>query len=216
MVVLDPGHGGKDAGAMGPGGLREADVTLAVALSVRELLRMPQLDVRLTRETDRYVGLGVRAEMANNAQGRLFLSIHCNSAANPRAAGIETWHFRGSRLGRQLAAEVQRQMTAEFPRRKDRGVKAGGFLVLRETAMPAALAELEFIHSAEGEAHLGDPNVQARYADALAAAVLEVMGFEMVGGVGGEIRFAAAKADPRPRLTSALKTFYRAFGPDEQ
>ncbi|MCX7764169.1 MAG: N-acetylmuramoyl-L-alanine amidase [Bacteroidia bacterium] len=91
LVVIDPGHGGKDPGALGKAH-KEKDITLSVSLKLAELLRKdPLFRPLLTRETDVFVELNTRAEIANKAHADLFLSIHCN--ANPRrdVAGSETY-----------------------------------------------------------------------------------------------------------------------------
>ncbi|MFQ6066409.1 MAG: N-acetylmuramoyl-L-alanine amidase [bacterium] len=91
-VILDPGHGGEDPGAIGPTGLKEKKVTLAVALEVADLLKDEAgIYVYLTRTDDRFIPLDRRTEMANQWGGDLFVSIHANAAFNQRASGIETF-----------------------------------------------------------------------------------------------------------------------------
>jgi N-acetylmuramoyl-L-alanine amidase len=91
-VVIDPGHGGHDVGAVGPRGILEKDVNLGVALELRRWLeRESGLDVVLTRERDEYVELADRAEAANTAAGDIFISLHCNSWFNDGAHGLETY-----------------------------------------------------------------------------------------------------------------------------
>jgi len=92
ILVLDPGHGGSDPGAVW-GKYHEADLNLAVALALGELLEreMPDVDVRFTRRDDRKVGLAERGRFANKAGADLFLSIHANYAANTTASGTETY-----------------------------------------------------------------------------------------------------------------------------
>ncbi len=90
-VVIDAGHGGHDTGAIGRGGLREKDVTLAIARKVAAQLSELGLEVILTRDDDRFIRLEDRARIANDAKGELFLSIHCNSAASRTLRGIETY-----------------------------------------------------------------------------------------------------------------------------
>lgn len=92
-VIIDPGHGGEDAGAVGPTGLKEKDLTLDMALRMRRLLQkvMPQVEVILTRTSDRYVSLEDRVKMANTAGGDLFLSLHINSSDQKEASGFELY-----------------------------------------------------------------------------------------------------------------------------
>ncbi len=90
-IVLDPGHGGWDPGAIGQGGLHEKDVTLDVARRVGPILTRDGLTVLLTREDDRYVTLEERTARANAFGADLFVSIHCNAADNRTRHGVETY-----------------------------------------------------------------------------------------------------------------------------
>ena len=90
-VVIDPGHGGSDPGAIGPSGLREKDVTLAVARLVGPVLARAGVRVALTRDDDRSVTLEERTARANGFGADLFVSIHCNAAENKTRHGIETY-----------------------------------------------------------------------------------------------------------------------------
>jgi N-acetylmuramoyl-L-alanine amidase len=92
-VVIDPGHGGHDPGAVGPSGLFEKDVVLDIALKVRDIMKKeyPYYDVVLTRDKDVFIPLKDRAKIANNVGADLFLSIHANASPNRHARGIETY-----------------------------------------------------------------------------------------------------------------------------
>jgi N-acetylmuramoyl-L-alanine amidase len=105
-VVIDAGHGGHDTGAIGPGGTREKDVSLALAHRVGDLLAESGLEVLLTRDDDTFVRLEDRARIANEAKGDLFISIHCNSAQTGTYRGVETYTLNTSsdRYSIRLAA----------------------------------------------------------------------------------------------------------------
>ncbi len=91
-IVIDAGHGGHDPGAIGPNGLREKDVVLDIALKVRELMKKkPHYEIILTRDSDIFIPLDKRAEIANKAEADLFISIHANATPNNHAKGIETY-----------------------------------------------------------------------------------------------------------------------------
>ena len=90
-IVLDPGHGGKDPGAVGPSGLKEKDVTLAIARLLKTELTGKGYRVLMTRDSDVYVGLDERTAFANNNLADLFVSIHTNASRNRRARGVETY-----------------------------------------------------------------------------------------------------------------------------
>ena len=91
-VVIDAGHGGHDSGAIGGGGLREKDVVLSVALMVGQYLEeLLDLKVVYTRKDDRFITLRNRGKIANEAGGKLFISIHANAARNRTGHGTETY-----------------------------------------------------------------------------------------------------------------------------
>jgi N-acetylmuramoyl-L-alanine amidase len=91
-IVIDPGHGGHDPGAIGPSGLREKDVVLDIARKLKEILSADPLnEVFLTRETDRFIPLEERTAIANNKNADLFVSIHANANPVRRIKGIETY-----------------------------------------------------------------------------------------------------------------------------
>lgn len=93
-VVIDPGHGGKDPGAMSKSGLKEKDIALEIALSLKELLaRNNNLQVILTRESDVYVPLEDRTVIANQKAADLFISIHVNASRNEKREGVETFYL---------------------------------------------------------------------------------------------------------------------------
>ncbi|MBE0568633.1 MAG: N-acetylmuramoyl-L-alanine amidase [Deltaproteobacteria bacterium] len=91
-VMIDPGHGGKDPGAIGPTGLKEKDVVLEIGRLVREKLsRSGEYDVRMTRDEDVFIPLEERTAMANGAHADLFVSLHINASRNRRAEGYSTY-----------------------------------------------------------------------------------------------------------------------------
>lgn len=90
-VVIDPGHGGKDPGAISPNGLKEKDVTLAVGKKLAQELQGRGYDVILTRDRDVFIPLEERTAIANSKEGDLFISVHVNAAPNQAAKGIETY-----------------------------------------------------------------------------------------------------------------------------
>jgi len=170
VVVLDPGHGGRDPGAVGPGGLAEKDINLAVALAAAEALA-GRVDLHLTRRADETVSLRARVDLANRERAAVFLSVHCNGSVYPEANGTETYHYPESRLGGKLAGLIHRRLV-EAVGRRDRGVKQAEFYVLERTACPAVLAEILFVTNPEEAAILSDPDFQRRVGKALAAGLL--------------------------------------------
>ena len=107
-IVVDPGHGGHDPGAVGPSGIQEKDVVLAIGLRLRDLFKEELgLDVVMTRSTDVFIPLEERTAIANKVGADLFVSVHANAAPNRTAAGIETYYLNLAKTDKvaQLAAK---------------------------------------------------------------------------------------------------------------
>lgn len=102
LIVLDPGHGGNDPGAIGPNKLEEKDVVLGIALRVKSYLQKHPVDVLITRDDDTFISLKNRAVFANKKDADLFVSIHCNAAYSREAKGIRTYIY--SRVASSKAA----------------------------------------------------------------------------------------------------------------
>jgi len=175
-VVIDPGHGGPDPGAVGIGGLRETDVVLDVGLQVAQLLQARGVSVSLTRTSEVDVDLPPRVALANAIGAHVFVSLHANalSLARPDVNGVETFYFEGGNSQR-LASLIQERLMAVSPGTPDRGARPGRFYVIRRTTMPSALAEMGFVTGELDAPRLADPNFRRRLALAVAAAILEYL-----------------------------------------
>ncbi len=118
-IVIDPGHGGKDPGAVGRRSLQEKVVVLQVAQALQELLRrkLPHARVILTRERDVFVPLEERANIANTQQADIFLSIHANASKRREVRGIETWYLSfaaNSERAQRIAARENNMSTHQL------------------------------------------------------------------------------------------------------
>jgi len=151
-IVIDPGHGGKDPGAV-YAGYKEKDITLPIALYLGGFLSSTSHEVNLkincvyTRTADIYVPLRDRVFIANNVKADVFISIHLNASPKHNARGEEIWIYPGStksaKLADSIATYIDEIVPGEF-----RGIKEGNFYVLRETAkkkIPAVLIEVGFL-----------------------------------------------------------------------
>jgi len=185
-IVIDPGHGGPDPGAIGVYGLREADVNLSVALRVSELL--PALSYAPLRVTITHQGDGAplqnRVHLANEVGADLFVSIHCNGHENPFAHGYEVWTYRGSpNLADYVAGSVYANFRRQFPEMRSREDWSDGdpdketrrLAVLKWTNMPALLIELGFVTNGDDARILRNPDCQDRMAQAIAEAVHDAL-----------------------------------------
>ena len=185
-IMIDPGHAGRnvDPGAVNQATeLQEADVALLVSKFVESRLIAAEHEVKLTRtgweqaETD---DLDYRTSLSNDWGAELFVSIHCNSAVSPNAAGYEVWTSPGDTEGDALATCIYAQIAIEFPDRTGRADCSDGdpdkesrFYVLVHTNAPACLVEMAFISNDEEEALLSDSAWQDRYATAIARGVTD-------------------------------------------
>jgi N-acetylmuramoyl-L-alanine amidase len=153
IIVIDPGHGGTNSGAIGSTGLMEKDLVLDVSLRAAAMLRQAGATVVLTRHDDSTVSLTQRVGIAGAAGGHAFVSIHANAHPNRDVGGTETYYFRNrvnSTESYYLAAHLQNELVRALGLRSI-GVKHGNFYVIRETSMPAVLVELAFLSNRHEE-----------------------------------------------------------------
>ena len=190
VVVLDPGHGGQDSGAM-CGGVMEKDLTLDVACRVDRLLNSEGVATLMTRLGDTYVSLADRAAFGNRVRDSIFVSIHFNENNKPVASGVETYYAvhqstAGSVLAswlpflsrppsespkpesQSLAGFIQEALVART-RSVDRGTQAKQFFVISNVTSPAVLIEGGFLTNKDDVSKLGSED----YRDQLAAAVTD-------------------------------------------
>ncbi len=114
-VILDPGHGGKDPGAVGPSGYYEKKATLIIARHLEALLKKAGFRVVMTRTKDIFVSLSDRARIANQAQGDLYVSIHCNATKRRKsAAGFETYFLSVAKTDWARAVEARENASIQF------------------------------------------------------------------------------------------------------
>lgn len=156
-IVVDPGHGGHDPGAVGLNGIQEKDVVLAIGLRLRDLFREELgVDVVMTRSTDVFIPLEERTAIANKVGADLFLSVHANAAPNRSAAGIETYYLNLAKTDKvaQLAA------------------KENGTTLEKVSVLQAILFDLMANYKLNDSAHLADEvqkslykKIRSRYSD---------------------------------------------------
>lgn len=181
-IMLDPGHGGSDPGAVA-NGIQEKDVNFAVALLARDLLRAQGVNVTMTRQADTYLSLQERTDLANKEGVDAFISIHHNAATNTGARGLEVYHSIVGGEGQRLANLIHDQYRALMPELPSRGVRtrknSNGrdyYHVIRETRMPAVIIEGGFLTNPQDAALIKTREFQERQAQAISQAVLQWYG----------------------------------------
>ncbi|MCS7030793.1 MAG: N-acetylmuramoyl-L-alanine amidase [Gloeomargarita sp. SKYG116] len=176
VVVIDPGHGGPDPGAIGIGGLREKDLVLDISRQVAALLEQQGIQVVMTRTADVDLGLEPRVALARQVNATLFVSIHANAInlSRPDVNGIETYYFHPGSY--ELAVELHRAMIRASGL-ADRGVRQARFYVIRNTppTMPSVLLEVGFVTGAIDARFLASPEGRRAMAQGIAQGILRYL-----------------------------------------
>ncbi len=149
-VVIDPGHGGVDVGAI-RNDITEKSITLDVSKRVAELLKKQGYKVEMTRDIDKSVSLQERVEFSENIQPDIFISIHVNSSEKPEITGIETHYYHQESLS--LAQTIHASLASNI-KTTNRGLFKSKFYVINHTTSPAILVEIGFISNADERAEL--------------------------------------------------------------
>ena len=177
-IVIDPGNGDTDSGAVSIDGLRESDVVLSIAYKVRDILKH-SFDVYITRDSDTFVSLNYRSSYANNlGDVAAFVSIHCNSASSTSATGWEIFTSKGETEADKLAASIGKRYAASFPELPARGLKQANFSVLQHTTMSAVLVECCFLSNAEEAKWISSDEIQQQHAEAIADGIIDHFGLD--------------------------------------
>ena len=173
-ILLDPGHGGADPGAVGPTGLKESNVNLRVARYLRDLLRADGAEVSLTRDKDTGLTLAERVELAEKQKPDLFVSIHHNASLKPRREDRSEIYYNAIDHG--ISQAIGKSMTeelAEFGFGEESIIVPAGFFVLRNNPSPAVLTEGGYISIPRIEKGLKTGKALTNQAEALRRAIRE-------------------------------------------
>ncbi|WP_193193858.1 N-acetylmuramoyl-L-alanine amidase [Nostoc sp. MG11] len=173
IVLIDPGHGGKDPGAIGIGGVREKDVILPIGRRIAAILQQNGVQAVLTRNSDFFVSLQGRVAMAERANADVFVSIHANAIGPGRSdvSGLETYYYdSGLGLARIVHNNILQSLNV-----RDRGVRRARFYVLRKSSMPSILVETGYLTGREDIAKLRTSAYQNQMAEAIARGILQYL-----------------------------------------
>ena len=182
-VVVDPGHGGKDPGMTGAGGLEEKGINLEISLKLRDILEKQGFNVVLTRDTDRGLhdedasgkklqDLQRRTELIRKAEPLLTVSIHQNSYSDPDVKGPQVFYFQGSDEGKSLAEAVQKSLNEKLEITDPRSVKGNSsYYLLKKSPAVTVIAECGFLTNPSEAEKLQDEAYQYKVAEALAEGI---------------------------------------------
>ena len=175
-IVIDPGHGGEDNGAISPHLLKEKDFNLQIARRVREELIKRGLNVVMTRDEDSFPALYDRPKVAHQVKADAFVSLHHNAPPFDRDPNrlryhaVYCWNEIGERLATAINAAMARELKDELP---SNGVIHGNLAVTRNPEIPSCLVEVDFITHPQGEVDSWNPVRQQRVAAAIAEGIRE-------------------------------------------
>jgi len=184
IVMLDPGHGGYDPGAITNQGVYEKSINLQIAQKVKEMLGPSGIGVFLTREEDidyvpdgvkgrtikKQIDLNRRIDMAKEANADLFVSLHVNATATGQDSGAETFYHSKSETGKRLAELIQQELI-KIPGMNRRIVKPGDFYIINNTSMPAVIVEVGYLSSLKEQKKLQQSWYQEQLARAIAKGI---------------------------------------------
>ncbi|WJJ96368.1 N-acetylmuramoyl-L-alanine amidase family protein [Algibacter luteus] len=184
IVVIDPGHGGKDAGATSRNGIKEKDIALGIASKIvvlnNTLFENP-LMLYLTRYKDTLISLGDRTQLSKKLKADIFISTHCNQAINRTASGTEVFIHPKSEIqadeSAYLGFTIQKGL-ADILGIKNRGIKYGNFQVLRDNDDSTAtiLLELGFLSHTDEAIYLSNENSQYAVALVMLKSIIKFLG----------------------------------------
>ena len=185
LVVIDPGHGGKDTGSRairnGEVILNEKDINLDIAHRLNRLLQEAGVSTYMLREADTHISLYERPALANAANAYLYISVHNNSADNPKAKGVETFYYskeNESNYGiysKDLAKMIQKEMVNTLGL-FDRGAKSEpAYAVLNKTQMPAIIIEGAFLSNADDLKLMMTDEFREQYARSAAKSIIKIL-----------------------------------------
>lgn len=184
VVMLDPGHGGYDPGAVSAQGVYEKEINLEIARKVKEMLIPSGIEVFMTREEDLdYVPNGIkgrrtkkqmdlnhRIEMAKEEKADIFVSLHVNATKTGNNSGAETFYDYKSEPGKQLAELIQQELI-KINGMNCRIAKPGDFYIIKNTSMPAVIVEVGYLSSTKEQKRLQQSWYQEQLARAIAKGI---------------------------------------------
>lgn len=174
LIILDPGHGGKDPGAVGKTA-KEKDINLSIARVVKGQLVAFGHTVLMTRNEDVFLTPRERTAIANKTEAAMFVSIHCNGAISPLARGIETLYNPDNPQSFAIGYAVQTALSERVSQYKmvNRGIKARKDVwVVNQTRMPSILVECGFVSNEGDESLLLSPDYRRAVGEAIAGGII--------------------------------------------
>ena len=174
IVVIDPGHGGRDPGKAGTYGKNEKDINLEIALELGRCLESGGYMVFFTRKIDEALADTKREDMKNRVltgddfDGDIFISIHQNSYSSPSVKGAQVFYYNSSEESKRLAEAIQKNLIETLDSENTRSAKANSdYYILKNTKIPAAIIECGFLSNPDEEGRLNTEEYRRKAAWAI-------------------------------------------------
>lgn len=181
VVVIDPGHGGIDAGKVGVNGEEEKDINLKIAMNIKKLLEEEGVKVVMTRTEDERLAekqvedLKARVEIMNQQKPVLAVSIHQNSYHEESVRGAQVFYYTDSKEGEQAAAVIQEALKEIDPDNTKEAKANNSYYILKKTEVPVVIAECGFLSNYEEAEKLADEGFQKEIAAAVKNGILRYL-----------------------------------------
>ncbi len=179
LVVVDPGHGGIDAGKVGINGVEEKEINLKISLKIKEILNKEKVDVILTRESDERLAdtqvsdLKERVSIMNNQKPVLAVSIHQNSYHEESVSGSQVFYYTDSTEGKQAAEILQRCLKELDPENAKNAAANNTYYILKKTEVPVVIVECGFLSNYSEAEKLAEEAYQQSLAEAVSKGILQ-------------------------------------------
>lgn len=189
VVMLDPGHGGYDPGAISADGVYEKAINLQIAHKIKKILSPSGIEVFLTREIDtdyvspgakgktskKLIDLNHRIDMANQEKADVFISLHVNATVRGQNSGAETFYHYKSEFGKRLAELIQQELI-KISGMNPRIAKPGDFYITKNTSMPAVIVEVGYLSNIKERNRLQQTWYQDQLSRAIAKGIANYFG----------------------------------------
>ena len=172
IIILDPGHGGEDPGAVSSNGVKEKDLVLDISKIIKRKLEKAGMTVHLMRSGDEDISLEERNSVLKEAKAGLFISLHINhSTIHATTQGIMIWyHQNNEEISRRFAESIGADIRNNLPLRWN-GIRKGSFKVLKESSIPAVMMHVGYLSNNEDLEKISNPDFQEKFADVLAISI---------------------------------------------
>ena len=181
LIIIDPGHGGLDAGKVGVNGKEEKEINLNISLKIQKLLKKQGVKVKMTRTEDERLAenqvedLKARTALVNKEKPDLVVSIHQNSYHEESVSGAQVFYYTDSEQSKRAAELIQEELQEIDPQNTKQAKGNNTYYILKKTEVPVVIAECGFLSNYEEADKLADGEYQQELAEAVVKGILRYL-----------------------------------------